>query len=108
EEGDAWLDAVRGYIAENFRVFEARMNALPGIHVMPMASTYLAWVDFGGTGMNDAELMDRVLKTARVAASPGPQFRTGGKCHLRFNLALPRSKLEEALDRIEAAFSDLQ
>ncbi|NNL35383.1 MAG: putative C-S lyase [Silicimonas sp.] len=108
EEGDAWLDAVRGYIAENFRIFEARMNALPGVQVMPMASTYLAWVDFGGTGMNDAELMDRVLKTARVAASPGPQFRTGGKCHLRFNLALPRSKLEEALDRIEAAFSDLQ
>lgn len=107
-EGEPWLDAATAYLAENFRVFEARMNALPGVSVMPMQSTYLAWADFTGTGMTDGELMDRVLKRARVAPSPGTQFRTGGTGHLRFNLALSRSKLTEALDRIEAAFADLQ
>lgn len=107
KSGD-WLDAANAYIAENFRAFEARMNALPGIQVMPMSSTYLAWVDFTGTGMGDEELMDRVLRKARVAPNPGSQFRKGGAGHLRFNLALSRSKLDEALGRIEAAFSDLQ
>lgn len=108
EGGGEWLDAVCAYIAGNFQVFEARMNALPGVSAMPMQATYLAWADFTGTGMDDKELMDRVLKKARVAPSPGTQFRTGGSGHLRFNLALSRAKLVEAMDRIEDAFSDLQ
>lgn len=107
-EGGDWLDAVRAYIAGNFEIFAARMNALPGVSVMGMQATYLAWADFTGTGMGDDELMDRLLKRARVAPSPGTQFRIGGSGHLRFNLALSRTKLSEALDRIEAAFSDLQ
>ena len=108
EEGGDWLDEVRAYIAGNFDLFAERMNALPGVSVMPMQATYLAWADFTGTGMGDTELMDRLLKQARVAPSPGTQFRTGGSGHLRFNLALSRPMLTEALDRIEAAFADLQ
>lgn len=107
-DGGEWLAAVQDYIAGNFRVFAERMNELPGVRVMEMQATYLAWVDFTGTGMDDAELLDRLLKQARVAPSPGTQFRMGGSGHLRFNLALSRAKLGEALDRIEAAFSDLQ
>ena len=107
-EGGDWLDEVRAYIAGNFDLFAERMNALPGVSVMPMQATYLAWADFTGTGMGDTELMDRLLKQARVAPSPGTQFRTGGSGHLRFNLALSRPMLSEALDRIEAAFADLQ
>ena len=103
-----WSDAVRAYLAENFRVFSERMNALPGVSVLPMQSTYLAWADFTGTGMSDDELKDRILHKARVATQPGTWFRTGGSGHQRFNLALPRARLVEALDRIEAAFSDLQ
>ena len=103
-----WLDAVVDYIAGNYRILADRMNALPGVSVMAMQSTYLAWVDFNGTGISDKELMDRVLHQAHVVPSPGTQFRTGGSGHLRFNLALPRSRLIEAMDRIEEAFSDLQ
>lgn len=107
-ECDDWLNALNAYIAENYRVFSERMYALPGVSVMPMQASYLAWADFTDTGMNDQELLDRVLRQARVAPSPGTQFRKGGTGHLRFNLALSRAKLTEALDRIEAAFSDLQ
>ncbi len=106
ESGD-WSGAVRAYLAENFRIFAERMNALPGVSVMPMQSTYLTWVDFSPLGMTDKELMDRVL-AAKVAPSPGTQFGTGGAGHLRFNVALPRPTLLEAISRIEAAFSDLQ
>lgn len=108
EQGGPWLDAVRAYIAENFQILSDRLDALPGVSVMPMQATYLAWADFTGTGMGDKELMDRVLKQAHVAPSPGTQFRTGGEGHLRFNVAMSRAKLIEAMDRIEAAFSDLQ
>ena len=106
ESGD-WLDAVCAYIAENFRIFADRMNALPGVSVMEMQATYLAWVDFTPLGMTDKELMARVIG-AKVAPSPGSQFGTGGSGHLRFNVALPRSTLLTAIERLEAAFSDVQ
>lgn len=107
EEGGDWLDAVRAYLGENFRVFAERMGALPGVTVMPMQATYLAWVDFTGLGMSDKELLQRILE-AKVAPSPGTQFGTGGQGHMRFNLALPRPTLLEAIGRLEVAFSDLQ
>lgn len=106
ECGD-WSVALRAYIAENFRIFAERVGALPGVTVMPMQATYLAWVDFNDLGMTDEELIERVLD-AKVAPNKGPAFRHGGSGHLRFNLALPRPTLLEAISRIEAAFSDLQ
>ncbi|MGR3514559.1 MAG: MalY/PatB family protein [Paracoccaceae bacterium] len=102
-----WSEAVRGYIAENFRIFAERIGALPGVSVMPMRATYLSWVDFTSLGMTDAELISRMLE-ARVAPEKGTKFRYGGSGHLRFNLALPRPTLLTAIERIEAAFADLQ
>ncbi len=106
ESGD-WSHAVCAYLAENFRLFSDRIGAIPGVSVMPMQATYLAWVDFSALGMTDKELMERVL-AAKVAPSPGTQFGSGGSGHLRFNLALPRRTLVKAVERIEAAFADLQ
>jgi cystathionine beta-lyase len=107
QDGAEWSAALRDYIAENFRVFEDRLNAIPGVRVMPMKATYLAWADFNDLGMSDDQLMDRVLN-AKVVPSKGTSFRQGGSGHLRFNLALPRPTLLEAISRIEDAFSDLQ
>ncbi len=106
-ESADWSEAVRAYIAENFRIFAERINALPGVSVMPMQSTYLAWVDFSDLGMTDAELIARVLD-AKVMPNKGTEFGTGGSGHLRFNVALPRPTLQEALDRLERAFADVQ
>ena len=58
--------------------------------------------------MDDTELMRRCVHDAKVVPSPGTQFGQGGSGHLRFNIALPRPKMLEALDRIEAAFRDVQ
>ncbi|MDE0697114.1 MAG: PatB family C-S lyase [Boseongicola sp.] len=102
-----WSEAARAYIAENFRTFAQRVASIPGVGVMEMDSTYLAWVDFSALGMSDEELLKRLLD-AKVAPSPGTQFGTGGSGHMRFNLALPRPALLSAIDRIERAFADLQ
>ena len=49
------------------------------------------------------------MKTrARIFASPGEQFGPGGDSWLRFNFATPRPILEEALGRLDEAFSDLR
>ena len=108
EGGGPWLDAVRAYIADSLSIVEERLDGIPGVSVMPMNATYLAWVDFTRTGLQDSELMARFLDDAKVVPSPGTAFGTGGSGHLRLNVALPRGKLVDAMDRIEAAFSDLQ
>ena len=41
-------------------------------------------------------------------ANHGPAFGTGGESWLRFNLATPRARVEEACERLKAAFADLQ
>lgn len=107
-EGAAWVDELCAYLDGNRRVFDEGVNAMPGLASMPMQATYLAWVDCSGTGMPREELYRRVEKEARIAVNHGPTFGAGGEDFLRFNLATPRARVVEAVDRLKAAFSDLQ
>ena len=107
--GDAWLDALLPYLDANRRRFETGIEEIaPGARAMPLASTYLTWIDFGGVDLQPGEVEARVKERARIFASPGPQFGPGGESWLRFNIATPRSILEDALERLEEAFGDLR
>ncbi len=107
-EGAAWVDRVCAYIAENARIFDEGINTIPGLRSMPLQSTYLAWVDFSGTGMSREEFTSRVEKGARIAVNHGPSFGQGGDSFLRFNIAAPRAVVRDAVARMQAAFTDLQ
>ncbi len=107
-EGAAWVDALVGYLDGNRKLFDKGLNTIPGVTSMPLESTYLAWVDFSGTGMPRQEFTDRVQSGARIAANHGPTFGQGGESYLRFNLATPRSRVVEAVKRLQETFSDLQ
>ena len=107
-EGAKWVDAQMEHLTGNRDAFDAAIAEIPGVTSFPLQSTYLAWVDFSNTGMSHEEVLKRVNKDARIAASDGPTFGTGGETFLRFNLATQRSRVEEAGRRLIAAFSDLQ
>lgn len=107
-EGAAWVDELIPYLETNRQVFDAAINAIPGLRSMPLEATYLAWVDFSGTGMSREEFTKRIEQGARIAANHGPSFGKGGEAFLRFNIATPRARVVEAGERIAAAFADLQ
>jgi len=107
-EGAAWVDDLVGYLDGNRRLFDDAVNAIPGLASMQLESTYLAWVDFSGTGMSAAEITRRVQEDAKIAVNLGPTFGKGGETFLRFNFATPRSVVEEAVARLGEAFADLQ
>lgn len=107
-QGAEWVDALIPYLDENRRQFDEGVNAIPGVRSTRLEATYLAWVDFSGTGMSPQEFTARVEKGAAIAVNHGATFGAGGETYLRFNFAAPRSVVTEAVARLRAAFADLQ
>ena len=107
-EGADWVDALNLYLDGNRQLFDAGINAIPGLRSMPLEATYLAWVDFAATGMAREEFTARIEKDAKIAANHGNAFGTGGETFMRFNIATQRRNITLAVERLTAAFADLQ
>ena len=96
------------YLDGNRRIFEEGVALIPGVKPMSLEATYLTWIDFADTGMAPAEVIRRVQQDAQIAPNHGATFGTGGESFLRFNIATPRVRVEEAVRRMQTAFGDLQ
>lgn len=108
-EGEDWLDALLVYLRANRDYVDRRVAAdLPGVRSVKLDATYLSWLDFTGTGMDQAEIVERFEKRAGVFCNHGPTFGPGGDRFMRLNFACPRAMLEEGMDRLAEAFGDLQ
>jgi cystathionine beta-lyase len=105
-EGDAWLEALLGYLAANrdFLVRQVR-STLPGVAVAPPEATYLAWLDCRGAGPAARDPYTFFLERARVALNDGTTFGPGGAGFVRLNFACPRALLAEGLERMRAALA---
>ncbi|MFZ2487821.1 MAG: MalY/PatB family protein [Anaerolineae bacterium] len=101
--GDAWLDALLVYIADNYRYLHDFIAAhLPEIKVIEPEGTYLVWLDCRGLGLDNAALEQLMLDEARVFLDEGYIFGDEGAGFERINIACPRALLAEALERIRA------
>ena len=105
--GDEWLESLIPYLDGNRQLLNRSIEAIPGLTVMDLEATYLAWVDFTSTGMGREEFTKRV-REAGLAPSDGITFGPEGENFMRFNIACRRAVLEDAMNRLAAAFSDLQ
>ncbi|HHW98735.1 MAG TPA: putative C-S lyase [Firmicutes bacterium] len=105
---DDYLEQLRAYLHENYRFFsEFIAERLPMLRVANLEGTYLAWVDMRQLGMSPLELQTFMREKARLALDDGYAFGPGGEGFQRFNLACPRSIVEEALLRLEKAINEL-
>ncbi|WP_280874969.1 MalY/PatB family protein [Streptomyces pseudovenezuelae] len=102
-DGTAWLDALRAGLDENRRLLTDLLAAhLPSVNCRPGEATYLAWLDCRGLGLGD-DPADVFLERGRVALSAGSRFGTGGRGHVRLNLATSPEVVEEGVRRMAAA-----
>ena len=103
EQGAQWLDALREVIADNQKttVDFIRKN-LPGVRVDMPEGTYMLfldctqWCQIHGV---DIETLQKRGIAAGVIWQDGRPFY--GENHIRLNLALPKSMLQEALRRMQ-------
>jgi cystathionine beta-lyase len=102
--GDSWLDALLPYLEENANMMiKYAQSRLPGVDVIKPEGTYLAWLDFRKHFTSATELDDFLMQKAKVGINRGITFGRQGEGFARLNFAVPRSRLLEALTRIEKA-----
>lgn len=105
-KGEVWLDALLKYIKGNIDFTNKFIKEnLKGVKLVPTEATYLAWIDFNGTGLSPDKIQDRIRNKARLWLNNGILFGNTGEGFQRLNLACPRSTLAEALNRLKAAFN---
>ncbi|MBQ9565189.1 MAG: pyridoxal phosphate-dependent aminotransferase [Synergistaceae bacterium] len=104
--GEKWVDAMCAYIKGNYDfLVRAMAKALPKAKVMPMEGTYLAWLDFRAVEPDAKRLQKRMLTEAKVWLDEGWLFGAEGRGFERLVLACPRSVVQEAVERMAAAFA---
>ena len=101
-ESEAWLDELCTYLWGNYQALcEFAADHLPEWHITPMEGTYLPWVDITATGMTSQQYADTLLNNAKVWVNPGTMYGPqSGEGYIRLNIACPRNRLLEALQRI--------
>ena len=108
EHGEEWLEALKKYLKGNIDFVDKFVKEnLPGVKLVPMEATYLAWLDFKDTGLSTTQVDDLIRNKARLWLNSGTLFGKTGECFQRVNLACPRRILEEALNRIKKALEAL-
>ena len=102
-EGQAWLDELREVLSGNVNFACSYIaDRFEGVTCSKPEGTYMLFVDCTGWcrahGKTIGEL-EHALWDVGVAVQDGTMFH--GSCHLRMNLASPRSRIEEAFRRMD-------
>nr|WP_213018850.1 aminotransferase class I/II-fold pyridoxal phosphate-dependent enzyme [Brevibacterium sp. RIT 803] len=102
QSGD-WLAEITAYLKGNRELLtDLVATHLPNATFLPPEGTYLAWLDMRGYG-HETGLSEHFNDRAHVAITEGRLCGEVGAGHIRFNFALPRPLLTEAIARIASA-----
>lgn len=104
--GEDYLKELLLYIGGNLQYAGQYIKAhIPNVTVSQTEGTYFLWIDFRKTGLDADTINRKLLEQAKVAGDLGGWFGKEGEGFIRLNLACPRSIVEEAVKRIEKAFT---
>ena len=103
QEGKLWVDELRQVLGSNVAfACETIRTRFDGVAVSQPQGTYMLFVDCSDWCAAHGKRIDDVLQACwdvGVAVQDGRPFH--GSCHLRMNLALPHSRVEEAFARLD-------
>ena len=107
ERGAVWLDELRKYIDENRRIVsEFIQNKIPKIKLVKSEATYLLWIDCGEIGLKSDVIAQFIREKTGLYVSDGVQYGKGGERFLRLNIACPKERLLDGLERLKIGISE--
>ena len=107
EKGKSWLDELKVYLKENINYVDNFLKSnLKRIRLIKPEGTYLLWIDFSGLNLRNEEIDSILLNKAKIWLDNGDMFGELGNGYMRMNIALPRAKLEHAMEMLKEAFKD--
>lgn len=106
-EGEPWLLALRRYLYENKQTVKKFIkDNLPDLHLVESEATYLLWIDCSQICEDSALLAADIRKKTGLYLSDGVQYGKAGEKFLRMNIACPKERLMDGLQRLQRALSD--
>lgn len=100
-EGSPWLNDMLSYISNNMDYVIAELEQLPGIHIRKPQSTYLLWIDYRELGLDEKEIMKRLLENGKLALEPGTKYGDEGRGFLRMNVACSFDTVKDGVQRFK-------
>jgi cystathionine beta-lyase len=104
-KGRPWLHQLVKYIEENIDFLEHYIQQnIPEIKVMKPEATYLVWLDFRETHVDNKKLNEFIIQEAGLGLSDGALFGEEGIGYQRLNIGCPRSVLQKGLENLRQAY----
>lgn len=101
-KGEEWYQAMLRYVKDNIDyISQYTKEKLPGVHMVEHEGTYLVWLDFRETGLDEKTLEYKIVHEAKLWLDGGTMFGEEGSGFQRINVACPRKMLVEAMERIK-------
>ena len=105
-EGEDWLDELRGYIYENKKtVVDYIAKNIPGVRVVPSHATYLLWLDCSSLPEVSSRLADEIREDTGLYLASGSHYGKGGELFLRMNVACRKALVMEGLEKLKTALT---
>ena len=99
-EGEEWLLQLIAYLEENDRAFHAFCaEHLPQFPLTRQEGTYLEWMDCTALHLSSGKLEHVLLEKAQLWLNAGTMYGSEGEGYMRWNIACPRSRMLEGLER---------
>lgn len=99
-KGGPWLDALRAYLFENKAIVCTALEKTP-LLLVPSEATYLLWIDCTALCGADATAFAAFLRRETgLYCTAGAVYGVGGAPFFRMNIACPRSRVQDGIDRL--------
>lgn len=108
DEGEEWLEQLLGYLEGNWQYMrDFCATSLPDFPLVELEGTYLAWMDCRHLGMESERLEEDLIEKTGLWLNAGSMYGEEGEGFMRWNLACPRARLADALDRFRRYASEM-
>lgn len=104
-----WVDELNSHIEQNMQLVEHYIEAHMSewLDFKKPDATYLAWISFEKSGLEDEEVHKALIDIGGIAVSPGHIYDVKNNQHFRFNVASSRHRIEDGLERIYRTFKKI-